>query len=271
MTRYRTLIVDDEPIARQHLRVYLEREDDIAIAGECRGGLEAVAAIRDMQPDLVFLDVQMPDLDGFGVLDRLTRDSATPPVPQTPVPQAPLLPAVIFVTAHDEYAVRAFRVEALDYLLKPFDSVRFQETLERARRRLQQVGLTTLTERLGNLVRHTAGRSRPLERLAIKKDGESVVVRTDAIDWIEAQANYVRLHCGTQTHLLRRSLTSLEETLDPFQFARIHRTAIVNADRIRRLIPWSHGDMKVTLIDGTLLNLSRRYRERLERIVTGVG
>ncbi|MEM7356770.1 MAG: response regulator, partial [Acidobacteriota bacterium] len=178
MSRLRTLIVDDEPIARQHLRVYLEREPDIAIDGECRGGLEAVRMIRKRRPDLVFLDIQMPDLDGFGVLERLTSDE---------------VPAVIFVTAFDEYAVRAFRVEALDYLLKPFDEARFRETLERARRRIDRAGLATLTQRLGNLVRQTSGRPRPLERLAVKKDGESVVVRTDSIDWIEAQANYVRL------------------------------------------------------------------------------
>lgn len=256
MKRLRTLIVDDEPIARRHLRVYLEREPDVEITGECRGGREAVQAIRERRPDLVFLDVQMPDLDGFGVLDRLAPSE---------------LPAVIFVTAHDEYALRAFRVEALDYLLKPFDGERFRETLARARRRVERSGLEELAERLSSLVHQTSGRPRPLERLAIKRGGASVVVRTDAIDWIEAQANYVRLHCGRESHLLRRSLKSLEEVLDPFQFARIHRTAIVNADRIRRLVPWSHGDMRITLADGTELSLSRRYRDRLERIVAGVG
>ena len=255
MTRHRVLIVDDEPIARRHLRVYIEREDDLEIVGEASSGAEAVTEIRQRQPDLVFLDVQMPGLDGFGVIEHLLPGK---------------LPAIVFVTAYDEYAVRAFRVEALDYLLKPFDDVRFAETLERARRHLRRPGLEALTERLEGLVRHTSNRQRPLERLAVKVRGESIVVKTDTIDWIEAQANYARLHCGGKSYLLRRSLTSLEEALDPFQFARIHRAAIVNADRIRRLVPWSHGDMRITLVDGTELSLSRRYRDRLERIVAGV-
>ena len=255
MSSLRVLIVDDEPIARQHLRVYLEREPDLEILAECSGGHEAIQAIRQRRPDLVFLDVQMPDLDGFDVLARLRPEE---------------MPAVIFVTAHDEYAVRAFRVEALDYLLKPFDDERFGETLARARRRIESAGLEHLADRLGSLVRQTSGRPRPLERLAIKKGPASFVVKAGAIDWIESEANYVRLHCGRESHLVRRSLTSLEEALDPSQFARIHRTAIVNADRIRRLVPWSHGDMRITLVDGTELNLSRRYRDRLERVVAGL-
>lgn len=256
MKRYRVLIVDDEPIARRHLRVYLEREDDFEVVGEAGSGRRAVTAIRERRPDLVFLDVQMPELDGFGVLARLLPGR---------------LPAIVFVTAFDEYAVRAFRVQALDYLLKPFDDVRFAETLERTRRHLERPALEALAERLDGLARHTSGWTRPLQRLAVKVRGESIVVKTDAIDWIEAQANYVRLHCGRDSYLVRRSLSSLEKALDPFQFARVHRAAIVNADRIRRLVPWSHGDMRITLADGTELSLSRRYRDRLERIVAGVS
>ena len=226
--RHRILLVDDEPIARRHLRVYIEREEDLEIVGEAGSGEEAILAIREGRPDLVFLDVQMPGLDGFGVLERLLPGK---------------LPAIVFVTAYDQYAVRAFRVQALDYLLKPFDDLRFAETLERARRHLERPALEALSERLEGLVRQTSGRLRPLERLAVKRRGESIVVKTDTIDWIEAQANYARLHCGGESHLVRRSLSSLEEVLDPFQFARIHRAAIVNADRIRRLVPWSHGDI----------------------------
>ncbi len=253
MTRLRVLVVDDEPIARRLLRGFLERQPDIEILGECRGGREAVIAIRERRPDLVFLDVRMPDLDGFQVLEQIPSDE---------------LPRVIFVTAYDEYALRAFRFQALDYLLKPFDEQRFRETLDRARRRFERDGIERLTERLEGLLRRAA--VRPLERLAVKKRGISLVVKVEEIDWIESEANYVRLHCGDETHLIRRTLQSLEEELDPFRFVRIHRTAIVNADRIRGLIPCGHGDMKIVLVDGTELSLSRRYRERLERVVADV-
>ena len=252
----RILIVDDEAIARRHLSSLLAAETDLELVGECRDGPEAVEAIRRSRPDLLFLDIQMPGMDGFQVLENLQPEER---------------PAVIFVTAHDDYAVRAFRVHALDYLLKPFDAQRLRETLDRAREEAWRTSSMERAERLQGLVRENAGRPRPLERMAVKQGEETLILRTEEIDWLEANANYVLLHAGPRSFPVRRTLGSMEETLDPYRFVRVHRSAIVNVDRISRLVPWSHGDMKITLEDGTELNLSRRYRDRLERLVDRLG
>jgi two-component system LytT family response regulator len=244
----RTLIVDDEPLARQRLRRLLEADPAIAVVGESADGPQAVADLRQLRPDLVFLDVQMPGLDGFGVLQALGD-----------VP----LPVVIFVTAHDRYALKAFEVHALDYLLKPFDRARFEAALERAKAQVRQGNAAALNERLQELLQSAPGRPRP-ERLVVKSGARIYFVRVEDIDWIEAAANYVRLHVGTEDHLLREPLGALEKRLDPARFVRIHRSTIVNLDRVVELQPVFHGDYVLILRDGTELAVSRNCRERLK-------
>jgi two-component system, LytTR family, response regulator len=255
MERVRVLVVDDEPPARSKVRRFLEAETDIEVVGEAGSGTEAVERIRELEPDLVFLDVQMPGLDGFGVLAALDADE---------------LPVVVFVTAFDEYALRAFDVHATDYLLKPFDPARFERALGRARaqvaaRRSRGGGDAALRELLAAL-RPAAERSERLERILVREGERSFFVRVEEIDWIEAAENYLYLHADGRKHLVRGTLSGLEKELDPARFVRIHRSHIVNLDRICDLTPWSHGDLQVTLNDGTQLMLSRRYRERLPRV-----
>jgi two-component system LytT family response regulator len=247
--KIRTVIVDDEPLARQRLRRLLEADPDIAIVGESGDGQQAVADLREFRPDLVFLDVQMPVLDGFGVLQALDGTA---------------WPVVIFVTAHDRYALKAFEVHALDYLLKPFDKARFAVALERAKAQVRQESAAALNERLQELLQGVSARRQVPERLMVKSGGRIYFVRTDDIDWIEAAANYVRLHVGKEDHLLRESMSGLEKKLDPSRFVRIHRSTIVNLERIRELQPAFHGDYVVILRDGTELALSRGCREKLE-------
>jgi two-component system LytT family response regulator len=245
--KIRTVIVDDEPLARQRVRRLLEADADIAIVGECADGQQAVADLRKLRPDLVFLDVQMPGLDGFGVVQAL--DSP--------------LPAVIFVTAHDRFALKAFEVHALDYLLKPFDKSRFGAALEHAKAQIRQGTTAAVDQRLHELLQTVQSRGPAPERLMVKSAGRIYFVRIADIDWIEAAANYVRLHVGKQDHLLRDSLTALEKKLDPARFVRIHRSTIVNVERIRELQPVFHGDYVVILHDGTELPVSRSFRENL--------
>jgi two-component system LytT family response regulator len=245
----RTLIVDDEPLARQRLRDLLEAEPDIELVGECADGGEAVAAIGERKPDLVFLDVQMPVLDGFGVLEALAAER---------------LPVVVFVTAHDRYALRAFDVRALDYLLKPFDRDRFAKALERARAQVRQDQSADVSQRLLALLEDVKGTRKPLDRLVIKSGGRVSFVRTDEIDWIEAAGNYVKIHVQEEAHLLRETIGGLEARLESERFLRIHRSIIVNIDRIRELQPGFHGDQVVILRDGTELPLSRGYRDKLQ-------
>jgi two-component system LytT family response regulator len=232
-TKIRTLIVDDEPLARSNLAVLLRLDPEIEIVRECGSGAEALAEIRSAKPDLVFLDVQMPECDGFDVLELLGGD---------------LPPAVVFVTAYDQYAVRAFEAGALDYLLKPFDNARFDRALDRAKQKI------------------THGREAPrrLERFAIKSAGRVSFVKPSEIDWIEAADYYACLHVGARSHLLRRSMSELEQELDPTIFCRIHRSTIVNLDRVRGLKLSEDGEYEVLLDDGTRLPLSRRYRKPLQ-------
>lgn len=249
MNRIQTLIVDDEPLARERLRLLLEDQPDIAIMGECADGIEALDMIREQRPDLVFLDVQMPELDGFGLLAELDQDA---------------LPAIIFVTAHDQFALRAFEVHALDYLLKPFDSERLQTALQRARNWLERRGTSGLGERLAALLADLRGSgARPQDRLAVKSSGRVVLLRHEEIDWIEAADNYVNLHVGKESHLLRETMNSLEQRLPANRFLRISRSTIVNLDRVRELQPLFHGEYSVILRDGTRLTLSRGYRDKL--------
>src|SRR6266545_303466 len=220
MDKIRALIIDDEPLARERIVDMLVGDAEVEIIGECGDGLAAVAAIEAHKPDLAFLDVQIPELDGFGLLEAIE---------QTPV--------IIFVTAYDQYALRAFEVHALDYLLKPFDRERFDKALRRAKHQIERERAGTMNRELVALLADLKSRPKPLERLVIKAGGRVFFLRVDEIDWIEAAANYVRLHVGSETHLLRETMNALEGRLDAEQFVRIHRSTIVHLDRIQELQP----------------------------------
>jgi two-component system, LytTR family, response regulator len=248
--KIRTLIIDDEPLARERLRTLLSAEPDIEIIGECGDGPRAVESIQRDAPDLVFLDVQIPEIDGFGVIERIGVEN---------------VPAVVFVTAYDQYALEAFDVHAIDYLLKPFDEARFAKALSRARSAVQAQRSGEVSDRLLALLRglRTAPTGRT-ERLVVKSAGRLFFLRTEEIDRIESSGNYVCLHVGSESHLLRETMSSLEARLDPTTFIRIHRTAIVNVDRIKELQPLFHGEYEVVLRGGARLTLSRSYRDRLQ-------
>lgn len=251
MTKLRAIIADDEKPARRRLRELLEKQSAIASVKECVNGAEAVQQIRDWQPDLLFLDIQMPGLDGFGVIGAIG---------------AAHLPATIFVTAYDQYALRAFEVSALDYLLKPFSDERFERSLSRA---LSFVGAQQrgeFNQRLLSLLEQVqpTPTAAPLDCLIIKTGGRVLFVRVEEIDWIEAAGVYVQVHTADKTWLHRMSLSELEAKLDPRQFLRIHRSTIVNRQRIKELQPHSHGDYLAVLHDGTELKLSRSYRLKVE-------
>jgi len=230
MAPIKALVVDDEPLARRNVTVLLTRDPDIGSVVECESGQEAIAEIRRSKPDLVFLDVQMPECGGFDVLELLGTD---------------LPPTIIFVTAYDEYALRAFEAGALDYLLKPFDDARFDRALKRAK------------ERLAHLPQ------RAIERLVVRNQGQVLFVSVADIDWIEAADYYACLHVGSETHILRRSLSDLERDLGEEKFIRIHRSILVNVERIRGLELQASGEYEVVLKSRVRLRLSRRYRKRL--------
>ena len=248
MNKIRTLIVDDEPMARERVRSLLEPQPDIELLGECSDGQQAVLAIERLQPQLVFLDVQIPGLDGFAVLRAIPPDR---------------MPLVVFTTAYDEYALRAFDVHALDYLLKPFDSQRFYNTLDRARERIERQRAGELGKRLLAMVQDLKpDGAQTSDRLVVKSSGRIFFVRLDEIDWIDAAGNYVRLHVNGESHLFRETMNAIEKRLDS-RFVRIHRSHIVNADRIKELLP-SDGEHTVVLQNGTRLTLSRGYKGRLQ-------
>ena len=248
----RTVIVDDEPLGRTVIREMLRGDAEIEIVGECGNGHEALAVIQAQKPDLLFLDVQMPEVDGFEVLAALAAHQ---------------LPLIVFVTAYDQYAVRAFEVHAVDYLLKPFDRERFGKALQRAKAYLQQAHSSEVNERILALLEEQKAKPKHLERLVIKANGRVFFLKTDEIDWIEAEGNYVCLHVKRESYLLRETISGLEAQLNPQKFSRIHRSQIVNLDRIKELQPWSHGEYHVLLHDGTQLTLSRSYRERLHELL----
>lgn len=253
MEKIRTVIVDDEPLARRGIRAQLKCEKDIEIISECRNGLEAVKALESQAPDLVFLDVQMPELDGFDVVDAIGVDR---------------MPAVIFVTAYDRYALRAFDVHALDYLLKPFDDERFATAVQRARRQIKQKNLDDLSRRLQGLLDDLQTGRKYVERLVVKSAGRIFFLSVGEIDWIEAADNYVRLHTGRESHLLRETMNSLEKKLDPDQFLRVHRSRIVNARKIKELQPLFRGEYDIMLRDGTRVESGRGYRDRIQKLLT---
>jgi two-component system LytT family response regulator len=245
----RVLIVDDEPLARGVLREMLQSDPDVVIVGECANGKEAVEAIKDFNPDLLFLDIQMPEMGGFEVLDTLSEGQT---------------PHLVFVTAYDQYAVRAFEVHALDYILKPFDRERFEASWQRAKAQLQRERNGGVEQKILSLLEDLKAGTKYLERLVIKSSGRIYFLETNEIDWIQAEGNYVSVHTGKKSHLLRETISSLENQLDPKKFLRIHRSAIVRIDRIKELQPWFHGEYHIILNDGTQLTLSRNYRDRLQ-------
>ena len=244
--------MDDEPLARERIRRLLQKEADIEIVGECADGNEALAAIGEQQPDLVFLDVQMPELDGFGVLEQLGRGAT---------------PAIVFVTAHDRFALRAFEVHALDYLLKPFDGERFRKALERARDRIQHRQTGDLSRRISDLLADFKSGAPPQNRLAVKSGGRVLFLKIEDIDWVEAADNYVNLHIGNEAHLHRETMTAMEGKLPADKFMRVSRSTIVNIERIKELQPLFHGEYAVILRNGTRLTLSRSHREELNRLL----
>jgi two-component system LytT family response regulator len=245
----RVLLVDDEPLAREMIREMLKDDAEASVVGECVNGREAIEAIQEHDPDLIFLDVQMPEIGGFEVLEAL---------------KSVHVPHVIFVTAYDQYAVRAFEVHALDYLLKPFDRERFDSAWRRAKAHILSTRNGEMDQRILAILEELKAGSKYLERLVIKSGGRVFFLDTDDIDWIEAEGNYVSVHTGKKSHLLRETISSLEAQLDPKKFLRIHRSSIVKIDRIKELQPWFHGEYRVILLDGTQLTLSRNYRENLQ-------
>jgi len=260
----RVLLADDEAIARRRLVRFLRAEPDVQILAECSSGTEALSALDTHTVDLAILDVQMPDMDGLQVVAARGAER---------------MPAVIFVTAYDEFAVRAFEVHALDYLLKPVTAERFHAAFARARQHLERSLSNAGGDRLHALLAQLLAQGATLpgadtsaaitqprhaDRLTVKSDGRVYFVKTTDVDWVQADGNYVRVHAGSATHLIRETLSTVEAILDPEQFSRIHRSTIVNLDRIRELQPWFAGDYVVILKDGTQLKLSRTYREHLQ-------
>jgi two-component system LytT family response regulator len=236
----RVLIVDDEPLARRGVRARLAKQAGIEVVGECENGLAAVRAIRAQTPDLVFLDIQMPGLDGFGVVERVGQG----------------MPVVVFLTAHDEHALKAFDAQALDYLLKPIDDKRFARAVSSARRRIAE---------------RRAGTAYVPARIVARDRGRVILLDADDVDWAEADGDYVRLHARGRSYLVRETMKAIETRLPHQRFVRIHRSAIVNVARVKELLPHTNREFVVVLSDGTRLKLSRGYRDRLQALLTGAA
>jgi two-component system LytT family response regulator len=247
-----TLIVDDEPLAREGLRVLLSRDPEVSTIREARDGREAVAAIRESNPDLVFLDVQMPEMDGFEVVRKIAAEH---------------MPQVVFVTAHDQYAIQAFEINAVDYLLKPVIEERFVKALVRAKGRLRSNVAADLNRQIISLLETIASPRSYVKRLAVRSGGKAVFVDVEDVDWIEGAENYAELHAGQVSHLLHVTMNTLEKSLDPEIFLRIHRSIIVNLGRIKNLQSGAHGEYLITLRDGARLQSGRTYSSRLRALI----
>jgi len=247
-TKIRVLIVDDEPLARRRIKSLLAHESNIDVIGECSDGFKAVSSISELTPDLVFLDVQMPAMDGFDVIKTIGPER---------------MPTVIFVTAYDQYALKAFEVNALDYLLKPFDRRRFQKTLERAKTMIRGLQNGNVNNQLLSLLGDLRREQEAPDRFIIRSEGRVIFLRVEEIDWMRTVGNYVRLQVGRDSHLMRETMNGMEAKLSPDKFMRIHRSTIVNLDRVKEVQPWAKGEYVVIMRDGTRLIMSRRYRERL--------
>jgi two-component system, LytTR family, response regulator len=252
--KLRALIVDDELLSRKKIRAFLQEYPEFQVVGECADGEQAVADIKAHKPDLIFLDVQIPGRNGFEVLDGLEDKCA---------------PAIIFVTAFDKYAVRAFEVRALDYLLKPFNKARFAEAVNRFHERGARLSGAERKEELKSLLREIQRESRESERIVVKSGSRTIFLRKGSIEWVEAQGDYVKLHSAKECHLLRETMAALSDRLDPGRFVRIHRSRIVNLDCIREIRPLWGGDYTVLMRDGTELTMSRTYRANLQGALSG--
>jgi len=250
--KIRAAIVDDEPLARRRIRNLLTGERDVEVIAECANGKEAIESLEAASPDVLFLDIQMPEIDGFDVLRALGVGH---------------VPVVIFVTAHDQFALRAFEAHALDYLLKPFDDERFEAALQRARERIRQQRGGDLDRRLEALLESVHGDHGYLRRLVVPVGHRSVFLRTEQIDWIGAERNYIRLHVGGRAYLMRENLSRIATALDPKMFCRIHRSTVVNIDRIRAVESLFRGEYLVVLHDGTKLTSGRSYRSNLHALM----
>jgi len=247
------VVGDDEPLARERIRNLLSREFDVEIVRECCDGREVLKALEELTPDLLFLDVAMPELDGFDVLNSIQKN---------------LTPVVIFTTAYDTYAIRAFDANALDYLLKPFDEGRFRKALARAREHIEIRRKTEPDEQALRIMNDKDGKRGTMDRLVFKSSGRILFIQTDEIEWVEAAGNYVNVHVGKESHLLRETMTMFESRLDSQCFLRIHRSIIVNSDRIREVQPCNGSEYVVILKNGKELSLGRTYRDRIERLIS---
>ena len=252
--KIRAYVVDDEQLARDRVRSLLAAEPDVDLVGEQGDPRAAVAEISSLKPDLLLLDVHMPVLDGFAVLKSIPAED---------------LPVVIFITAFDSYAIQAFDAHAVDYLLKPLDDDRFRESIERARAQVRQRSRQEVGQHLLSMLKdlQSGGDQKHLQRLVVKSSGRVLFLRTDDIDWIEAAGNYLRLHVGQESHLLRETMNNIEKKLEPSKFLRIHRSTIVNVERVKELQPWFGGEYIVILRNGKQLTLSRTYRGRLQEFL----
>ena len=253
LRRIRALIVDDEALARKRIRSLLANDPGIEVIEECSDGEKAVEAIRTLAPDLVFLDVQMPVMTGFDVIRSIGTEQ---------------MPVIIFVTAYDQYALKAFEVHAVDYLLKPFNRARFEKTVTHAKTLISRLQSGAFNGPLLTLLGSLQRKQEMQERFMIKSAGRIVFLRAEDIDWMETVGNYVRFHVGRDSHLMRETMNGMELKLDPQKFMRIHRSTIVNIDRVKELQPWAKGEYVVIMRDGARLSMSRRYRERLHKLLS---
>lgn len=246
----RTIVVDDEPLACKRLVKLLEQDPEIKVIEVCADGKEAIEKINEKQPDLVFLDIQMPEINGFDVLQNLDQDH---------------VPAIIFVTAYDEYALKAFEVHALDYLMKPFSEERFNDSLKRAKAAIKQESKTAINSKVENLLEYLEPSRESLSRILVKSSNRYFFLKVNDIDWIESAGNYVRIHSGDKNYLIRDTMINMEKKLDSDLFFRIHRSTIINVDKVKELEQWFHGDYMVIMHSGEKLTLSRNYKKLLQR------
>jgi two-component system, LytTR family, response regulator len=250
--KIRVLVVDDEALARERACQLLKADPELEIVGQCGDGQTAVEKIQSEKPDLVLLDVQMPELDGFAVVEAIGADQ---------------MPAVIFVTAHEKFALKAFDVHAIDYLLKPYDRERFETAINRAKDQLTRAKSGDLQSRMTALLGEIKTQPKTANRLVVKTEGRVLLLKNEDVDWIEAADNYIILHVAAETHMLRETMTSIEARLPTEKFIRVNRSTIVNIDRIKELQPLFHGEYVIILKNGTKLTLSRGYREKLDLLL----
>lgn len=248
--KIRTLVADDEPLARKRLIKLLKEDAGVEVVEVCANGKEAIEQINEKHPDLVFLDIQMPEINGFDVLQNLDQEH---------------VPAIIFVTAYDEYALKAFEVHALDYLMKPFNKERFRDSLNRAKTAIKQDNKTLIGNKIEHLLEYLDPPKESLSRILVKSSGWYFFLKVSDIDWIESAGNYVRIHSGKNNYLIRETMINMEKKLDSDLFFRIHRSTIVNVDKVKELEQWFHGDYQVTMHSGEKLTMSRNYKELLHK------